>query len=45
VMSLLLYHYSDPLKNFAIYALLPFIPFVAYGVYNGEDTSGLILSL
>ena len=30
-------------NNFALIALIPFIPLVAYGVYTGEDTSGLIL--
>jgi len=29
--------------NFALFALIPFIPLVAYGVYTGGDTSGLIL--
>ena len=30
-------------NNFALIALIPFIPLVAYGVYTGGDTSGLIL--
>ena len=30
-------------NNFALIALIPFMPLVAYGVYTGEDTSGLIL--
>ena len=30
-------------EKLAIYALLPFFPFVAYCVYTGEDTAGLIL--
>lgn len=30
-------------NNFALIALIPFMPIVAYGVYTGEDTSGLIL--
>jgi len=29
--------------NFALIALIPFVPLVAYGVYTGGDTSGLIL--
>ena len=32
-------------ENMAIPVLLPFIPLVAYGVYTGGDTSGLILLL
>ena len=30
-------------NNFALIALIPFMPLVAYGVYTGGDTSGLIL--
>ena len=32
-------------ENTATPILLPFIPFVAYGVYTGGDTSGLVLLL
>ena len=30
-------------QSFALPILIPFIPMVAYGVYDGSDTSGLIL--